>query len=838
MSECGDQISEEHDVSKQSAEQMLLEMKNRAVERSKTTGTTTGQTLKDIAGEMKASDELMTKIRQRNALLNIAAKRRVKDVARRFPTLGEGILAKLEGTNKNIKGGRDSADANIKAIHQKYFGKMVAALEKENLLRDFKDGTHTRAIYHEMGELKEGGKPGSSGNEKAAKIAKIIDDTTSEMVARQNRAGAYINKIPGYVIRQTHSMEAIRAAGGEGFTKATKDASYQEWKNTVLPLLDKEKTFHGSDPEKYLRKIHEGLYTGIHGAETDESNTIGWAHQGDIARKSSASRILHFKDADSAYQYNEKFGTKDFREAILGDIHQRARSIGLMETLGPTPESNLRSMVREMKEEARGMPDAAKQVDSINERKIQASMNELTGANEISSNPTLSRNISNVKTVMQLSKMGGVFLSKLFGDKAFLQSEMAFQGISHMDTLSKQIGGLAKRSPEGKQMLRLMGVGMDGLIGNSLSRYSSHSSVGDFAHRAQRQFFDMNFLNYWTDVHKSTAGELMAAHLGEHADMPHEQLPDKLKNVLKMYDIGPSQWDAYRSQAWTGETGQKFVTADMVKNVPPGQIDNIVKEKGLNPTDANRAREYDKLESQLRAYFSDRVDIAVPTPGAKERRLVTMDTKAGTALGEAVRLLMLFKSFPITIANKIIGRDVYGNGAMSAKQWLLNDHAGKFNMAQLAAMTTIGGYLSLQLRDLIAGKTPRSIISNGKIDNGVLAESALRGGGMGIMGDMVLNDYDRSYRNFMSQMAGPVLGQLDTAASMMTKLKHGQNTMDEAGKLTLDNTPYINLFYIRPILNYYVLWNLQEMMKPGSMRKMEANAEKHGQHYYVNLPQK
>ena len=45
------------------------------------------------------------------------------------------------------------------------------------------------------------------------------------------------------------------------------------------------------------------------------------------------------------------------------------------------------------------------------------------------------------------------------------------------------------------------------------------------------------------------------------------------------------------------------------------------------------------------------------------------------------------------------------------------------------------------------------------------------------------------------------------------------------GKVTLDNTPMINLFYIRPVLDYLVLWNLQEMMDPGSLRRMERGVE-------------
>jgi hypothetical protein len=35
------------------------------------------------------------------------------------------------------------------------------------------------------------------------------------------------------------------------------------------------------------------------------------------------------------------------------------------------------------------------------------------------------------------------------------------------------------------------------------------------------------------------------------------------------------------------------------------------------------------------------------------------------------------------------------------------------------------------------------------------------------------------------------------------------------------NTPYLNLFYARPVLDYLILWNMQEAVSPGTLRRME-----------------
>lgn len=306
----------------------------------------------------------------------------------------------------------------------------------------------------------------------------------------------------------------------------------------------------------------------------------------------------------------------------------------------------------------------------------------------------------------------------------------------------------------------------------------------------------------------------MAAHLGDHAELPYEKLPPDLSRTLSMYGIDSADWDKIRSTKWSDDRGN-WVTPEGLQGL------------GLKP------REFDALDSKLRTYFADRVDIAVPTPGASERRIATMDTKAGTPLGEAVRLMMLFKSFPITVANKIMTRDIYGQGANSIGEWLLNDHKGKFHLATMIAMATVGGYLSMAIRDAINGKTPRELITDGEINYDVLNEAAIRGGGVGLMGDLMLHDYERNFTSFLETAAGPVLGQLDTVAQTLTKAKHGENVTKQIGKLTVDNIPMINLFYVRPVLNYYVLWNLEQMMDPNRIRNMQKSAERNHQEYFM-----
>lgn len=836
MSDCHDNIREASGKNLPDAEinRLLAQVDNAAREHAKKTGQDYEAALKDIAGEVAANEGAMKALSQRQTLLNISAKRKLKDFAMRFDTPGEGIQAFLVGSPKKVTGARDSVDYRAKSTHQRYFGRLVVELEQAGVLKDFMSGDLDRAIYTEMGELREGGTPGASGSKAAMEIAKVIEGVTDEMVSRQNRAGAYIQRLPGYVVRQTHDRGAIRAAGGEGIGKGSKKASLKAWYAFTRPLLDPVKTFQGANPSLFMRRVHEGLYTGVHGEAAAEAEIVtGFSLN--IGRKASAERILHFKDADAAYRYNQEFGLKNLRDSLFSDIFFRSRNIALLEALGPNPEAVLQKAVRELGEESRMSDRAGELVDSLNDWRIMAAFNTVSGKNDLPKSYSLSTAANTVRSLMTLSRMGATVISAIT-DKGFFQTEMAFQGIDALKTMGKQIVLFAGHSKEQTQMLRLMGVGLDGLIGNTVSRYTIHTSVAGVGHRLQQKLFDINFLNWWTDIHKGAAAELMAAHLGEHSHVPFEKLPGELSNVLSLYNISRSQWDALRSTAWALEGAEhKVITPDKVAEIPEATIKSLLQEQGLTPSEANQARMRDNLETSLRTYIADRVDYAIPTPGAATKQYTTMNTQAGTPLGEAVRMLMLFKSFPLAVLQKVVARDVYGQGANSIKSWLLHDSKGKFRMMQTVAMTTMLGYLSGVIRDALKGKTPKEITTDGKINFDVLQEAMLRGGGAGIMADLLFSEYDGSAKDFLSQQSGPFYGGVvNPLMAVLGNAKNGKFDSQNFRKVTLDNTPFINLFYTRPVLDYLLLWNLQEMTDPGSLERMEQAVEKRGrQHYFV-----
>lgn len=819
-------------LSESMADKLLAKIREQAKNRAESKSMNIEDAMREVAGELIAQERLNGELQVRNLLLDVRARRGAKQFIRQFKTTGEGLIAFMEGTNKQVLGGRRSVDYQQKALHGKFLGRLISELEQADLLRDFRGNDLGREIYIEMGELHERGTPGKSGSKAAEKIAKIIEGVTSEMVARQNRAGAFIDRIPGYVVRQTHDMNEIRRAGGVGTNQENRRLSFEAWNEFTLPLLDLDKTMAGKDIPLFMRNVHEALYTGTHGPEIGEFENMALGVKQDLSKKASAKRVLHFKDAEAAWKYNERFGSRSIKDQVFSDIYYRSKSIAAMENFGPSVEQNFERLTRELREEARAAENAGASSDSLNDWRIQALFEQMTGKSDIPVNHTLARSMNNVRALTIMAKMGGTVVNAI-SDKVFMNAEFAYQGISRIESWVKQFTGMAARTPENKQFLRLMGVAMDGIIGNTISRYTSHADTSKVMHSLQQKMFDLNFMNWWTDTHKAAAAELMSAHLGEHAGVSFDELPGELRDILPRYNISRTEWDVIRNATWDNGDGP-MITPDQLNKAPQELIDKVVAARDLKVNDVNRQRVRDDLDLSLRTYYTDRIDVAVPTPGAAEKKYTMLGTRPGTPLGEAVRMVMMFKAFPITILTKILNRDIYSKND-SIKHWAMNNHRGKFNTATMLAGTIAAGYISGMIKDTIKGKERKEFFTDGKLNQKTLLDAASRGGGLGIMGDYLFNEYDSSARALSKTLVGPVLGQLDPLAAAITDLKQGEvdKSLQKSGKLFLDNTPFINLIYIRPVLDYFIFWNLQEFLDPGSLRRAEEiSIKKNNQDYW------
>lgn len=223
------------------------------------------------------------------------------------------------------------------------------------------------------------------------------------------------------------------------------------------------------------------------------------------------------------------------------------------------------------------------------------------------------------------------------------------------------------------------------------------------------------------------------------------------------------------------------------------------------------------MANRVQQLYADEVNSAVINPDARTLAFVRQGQQAGTPMGEALRLFWQFKTFGIAVMQRAFLREFYGYGKGAGGRLGTSEMRG---LAILMAGSTAFGYLAMSAKDMIKGRTPRPV------DDYKTWQAAMaQGGGMGIYGDFMFAQSNRFGQGFLTTLGGPTVGKADQAYQLWSDFKAGNDVAAKAVKFGIGNTPYANLFYTRMAMDYLFLYELQEQMNPGYLRRMEKQVE-------------
>lgn len=770
--------------------------------------------------------------------LDIAATRNLYLNAKRFDNYGEGLRAALEPVASATKGSRFSLDYKMKYTFGSTVARLKERLDQAGVWDDFNDGRHGTEILQELGEYgKQNPNHGVSGNQAAVTIAKELAEHRSEIVAMLNRAGAMIRERPGYMLPQVHDTSRIVADGATGGVlgigaKHSKDLAFQKWSAFIEPLLDPVETFKGEDPKEFLKSVHDNLYARNFDETTPDSANTLFEMSGGLGTKISAERVLHFKDSNSFIQYNERYGNRMVRDAYLNQIHKMSRDLAVLETLGPNYERNFKKAKYKLMEDAKNQDDLKKHSDSLGGFSLQAAFDIATGKADVPGSATAA-SMAKWQSFFQhltIQSSQGMTLLSAIPDAAFVESAVLRNGMSSMDLFANAIERLHNGGSETRTALHDLGMGAEAIAGHVSMRHSIHDETSGFMSRNTERLMRWNQMRRWTEFWKDVYATTLARHMGEQAALPHASLPEKTQRLLDYYDISAAEWDILRKTV-SNKDGRAWLASDNLDVLSPADQDALKVMYGSRSwVDTKR-----KIESRLGTMYIDQTDIAVPTPGAAERKWVTLGGRQkGTFPGMVAGFIMMFKSYPITITNKVLGLDIYGSGNKSVWEFIRHDREGMLRLTAMVAMASIAGYVGIAMRDAIQGKTPQKWEKeDGTFNAKLLFDSIQRGGAGGLYTDLLLTGFTRGSKDFSSYVAGPVIGKIaDPALDVLTRVETGQPVAGAAYKAALNAMPFNNLIFARQALDHLVLWHLQNLINPGSVEAMERDLKaRTGQSY-------
>ena len=394
---------------------------------------------KDVSEQIK----LQKKINKRNAIENEIKVRRLTElVITEFADDPlEGLTAVMVGSNNRVAAARASAavqqNATVNQLIAGFNAKLRTA-KVDNLFDKGLDGISeaevqrrvTRTMYELSSEQTDiaGVKikpPVTETNQSIVKLADIMESYSEMIRQKLNDRGANIQKLWGYIVKQSHDPSSIRNAAAilgvknietDPSLKLKRDINYNRnflaWKNFVMEKLDTDRTFANTDNvDEFMIDVYNSLVGNKYLIADGVSNSYGTRTSQDVAKGSKFKRVLHFKTADDWFDYNDKFGVGNLKESFFSGLQTAGRNLGIIDALGTKPKENMDKIRFAVHDR---LKKQGKDVGSIkNFRKLDKYMKVIDGSIYTVENFAVAKYSAIARTLASMARLGGATISAL-----------------------------------------------------------------------------------------------------------------------------------------------------------------------------------------------------------------------------------------------------------------------------------------------------------------------------------------------------------------------------------------------------------------------------------------
>ena len=721
----------------------------------------------------------------------------------------EGVSAILVGVQKFSKITRDSIGAKQDTIEVVEVKRLISEIDKlgDNAWRDFSEGQMDIEIMQEMVGI-------TTGVKQAKDIAMILKKYQNSWRNRLNDLGANIGLLDDWITRTTHNTEKM--ANASKISKLVGD-NRTAWVEFTKGRLDIPRTFSNvSDPAKIdniLGDIYDSLMTGDHLKHGGTNSIYGTRN---ITNRLNSSRVLHFKDVQARQEYNVAFGEPSLKESVMGVLSNSARNIAIMQELGTNPRDTFDKILALLRKKYK--KEDSKITKQLNFKNFENQFKEIDGSiNAIGYQP-LANIAMGVRTLQNTGKLGLATITS-FGDLAQYMGTTNFQGRGLLTGLFEAMNGLFQNNDRAAmEVLETTSNSIHSFMGN---KYGAANDTWGKMGKLQNTFFKWNSLNGWIASLKSSMAVGLSRHYGMLNELKFSDLSIRERNFLTLYGIDDGKWNMLRSIKTLDSQGKKYMTAEGVDELSDNVITAYVGKK-LSQREIRNFKQ--DLQITWRNVLVDQTMHGTPEPDAAIRAITNQGLEKGTPMGETIRFVMQFKSFPISIWKKIIGRELYSYGPDDSKL------ARVSGLASLLMLSTFWGYIAMSAKDMLKGRSPRD---PNKLST--LGQAFAQGGGAGIYGDFLINELQNEYGNGIFETAlGPTASDIDKIINIGQSLNDPKKAGKKFLQLAEGNVPFLNLYYTKTAYDYLVGYQVKEYLDPGYFRRMrDKHEEQRGQSYYL-----
>lgn len=732
--------------------------------------------------------------------------------------------------------GRVLEDVNryVIGLEEQYQGQMVKAISsiQSKWLGLMEDRDTALAFVKEcFGE--------DTGNKAAKDAARVWREVSNEWRQRFNNAGGDVGDLgDDWHMPQSHdSYKVLKAQKlvekNEKYRDKYKGDDKTVWVDFLFDRIDKSRYVDDegiplNDAE--IKDVLGSMYENITGGKTATgASRVAGSRSGCFADKHAKHRAIFFKDAESFFQYHEIFARNpSIVGTMLGHARSMASDTALLEQMGPSPNTAFNTLYKEAAEEAAEFKRATKSTKGHKDMygpgfvSVKDMWSNLNGETStiIPNHEGIAEVSQTLRNMQVWGKLGQAFISSLTDIPSYFHATgytklpwgTAFRNI--LTTWGKSDREFATRA---------------GIIGdtlaNSLCRWTSESVGYRWSGKLANATMYMSLLTQWTNgIRRAYAMNMMGAigKITRNKDWGNLDAWDRF--ILEKYDITEKDYKLFQLAKTDNYRGCEMLTRGAIEEISDADLAKI----GATRNDAYIAA------GKLMSVLTNEAQIASLQPDLATRTASNRGHKRGDPTGEVIKSFMMFKSFPLGMVSAHIdrlrdkGRFIREQGGTKRQVMAAQSQY----LATLIIGTTLMGYCVNQIKTLIAGK---DLEDPAAIDTWISAFTV--GGGAGIIGDLLVNATDDSkyghsaYINFM----GPVIGTILSASETWDATKIGGDGGAKAWRLAKSNLPFINIWYVKAVLDHTVLNQLSEFLSPGYRKRMEKNTRKRtGQGFWRN----
>jgi hypothetical protein len=721
----------------------------------------------------------------------------------------DGVKGILVGIQKFSQLARNSIGSKQDTIEIVEIGKLYRLISKisKTSWDDFTSGKMDLEIKQEMLGV-------NTGLKQAKQLADILKSFQEDLRLRLNDLGANIGKLDDWITRTVHNTDKMANASKR--TKIVQDNKVA-WREYIRERLDLKRSFSEVADiikvNQILDDIYDSLMTGDHLKHGGTNSVYGTRN---VANRLNASRVLHFKDAVARHEYDVMFGEPSLKESVISVISNSAKNIALMEVLGTNPQATLEKILSLLRKKYKSTnADLTKKLIF---KTFKNEFVEIDGSINAIGNETLAKVGMVVRTLQATGKLGFAGISSI-SDLAQYMGTTNFQGRGLLTGLGEAMNALFKK--QDKEAMEVLEVISNSIIGNMGNKYSSSFETWGKMGKLQNLFFKYNSLNWWISSLKSGMTVGLSRHYGMLVDTAFNSLSIRERNLLKLYGIDDGKWDLLRSIKTLDVNNKRYLTAEGVNELS----DEAIKKYAGRSLSEREIRNFKKdLEITWRNVLVDQATHGTPEPDAAIRAVMNQGLEKGTGMGETIRFIGQFKSFPITIWKKIIGRELNSYGPDDSK-------FSKFSgLTSILILGTMFGYISMSAKDMLRGRSPRD---PNKLST--ILESLSQGGGLGIYGDFIINEVQNEYgNNIWETILGPTASDLNKLRDIVMNLDDPAKAGKKFVQFAENNIPFLNLYYTKAAYDYLIGYQIKEFLDPGFFERMRIRHEENrGQTYFL-----